>query len=92
MAEGRAPARPARAKSKVSFEDFVTGRLTLVTLRNQLDTEVAGLRSQLAVAESQLRQTEELLRRANEKMAIQHPEAFAQLTGSEVKAPRRSRA
>lgn len=71
----------------VSFEDFVTGRLTLVALRNELETQVAGLRSQLVIAESQLHQTEDLLRRADEKMAAQHPEAVAFLEG--IAKPRR---
>jgi phage shock protein A len=72
-----------------SLEQFVTGRLTLVTLRNELETQLAGLRSQLVLVESQLHQTEELLRRADEKLAAQHPEAYASLT--DTAAPHRKR-
>jgi hypothetical protein len=81
--------------SHVSLEDFVAGRLTLQMLHNQLETQIATLRAQLTVADAQLRQTDELLRLANEKMAAQLPEAFAQLAGSDAgavaRAPKRSR-
>ncbi len=81
MAERTTSASSRSATREVSFEEFVTGRLTLVGLRLDLQTRIAGLRSQLAIAESQLRQTEDLLRRADEKMARQHPEALAFLAG-----------
>jgi hypothetical protein len=74
------PTQSDAAAREVAFEDFVAGRLTLLVVRNQLDTQIAGLRSQLAIAEQQLRDTEDLLRRADEKMAAQHPEALALLT------------
>jgi hypothetical protein len=57
----------------VSLADFVAGRLTLQVLHNQLETQLATLRSQTVVAEEQLRQTDELLRRADEKMAERFP-------------------
>jgi hypothetical protein len=41
---------------------------------NQLDTQIAGLRAQLMVAEEQLRRTEGMLRRADENLARQHPD------------------
>lgn len=77
-----APVTSGDSALVVSFEDFVTGRLALVTIRNQLEIQIASLRSQLAIAESQLRQTEDLLRRADQKMAVQFPEAVAFLEGT----------
>jgi hypothetical protein len=74
--------QPADTPGPVTFEDIVTGRLTLVALRDQLHTQIAGLRSQLAIAEAQLRQTEELLRRVDEKMAAEYPDAMALLEDS----------
>jgi hypothetical protein len=41
---------------------------------NQLDTQIAGLRAQLLVAEEQLQRTEGMLRRADENLARQHPD------------------
>jgi hypothetical protein len=89
MAEARAgtPAKPKGAGSMVTLEDIVNGRLTLIALRNDLHTQIAGLQSQLAIAEHQLQQADDLLRRADQKMATQHPAAYASLTGA-AKAPR----
>ena len=75
---------------RVPLEDFVAGRLTLVMLHNQLETQIETLRSQMAIAGAQLEQTEELLRRADEKMAAEHPAAFAQVTGSASRATERT--
>jgi len=74
--------QPGDTPGPVTFEDIVTGRLTLVALRDQLHTQIAGLRSQLAIAESQLRQTEDLLQRVDEKMAAEYPDAMALLEDS----------
>lgn len=64
----------AESEREIKFEDLVSGCLTLQVLRNQLDTQIAGLRAQLMVAEEQLRRTEDMLRRAEEKLARQHPD------------------
>jgi hypothetical protein len=77
MTEGASDTSPS------TFEDFVTGRLTIITVRNQLDTQVAQLRSQLVVAESQLRQSKELLHRADEAMTERFPDEYAALVGEE---------
>jgi hypothetical protein len=84
MTAPETPTQPASEEPirTVTFEDFVTGRLALVTIRNQLQNQIAGLRSQLAIADSQLRQTEDLLRQADEKMATLYPDAVAFLEGS----------
>jgi hypothetical protein len=82
MADESSSKQAKESERVATFENFVTGRLTLVTLRNQLETQIAGLRSQLVIVESQLRQTEDLLRRADEKMADLHPEALALLTST----------
>jgi hypothetical protein len=74
---------------RVPLEDFVAGRLTLVMLHNQLETQIETLRSQMAIAGAQLEQTEDLLRRADEKMAAEHPAAFAQVTGQPAPASKR---
>lgn len=76
------PTQSDAAPRAVTVEDFVAGRLALVTVHNQLQTQIAGLRSQLAVAEVQLHEAADLLRRADEKMAALHPDAFALLTGT----------
>lgn len=68
------------SRKNVSVEDLLVGRLTLLALRNQLNTRVAELRSQLVVAEGQLRQCIDLLARADEKLARQDPAVYAALS------------
>jgi len=51
----------------------------LVARHKQLQTEIAGLRSQLAVAEPQLRRTEDLRHMAEEKTEALDPNALALL-------------
>ena len=68
------PTPTAQPEREIAFEHLVAGRLTLQVLRNQLDTQIAGLQAQLLVAESQLRQTEDMLERAEAKLARQHPD------------------
>ncbi len=67
-------------RKNVSVEDLLVGRLTLLALRNQLDTRVAELRSQLVVAEGQLHQCVDLLGRAEGKLARQDPAVLAAVT------------
>lgn len=69
--------QPAETEREIAFEHLVAGRLTLQVLRNQLDTQIAGLHAQLLVAESQLRQTEDMLERTDAKLARQHPDKVA---------------
>lgn len=79
-------------RKNVSVEDLLVGRLTLLALRNQLDTRVAELRSQLVVAEGQLRQCADLLGRADEKLARQDPAVLAALTQRTERTERAERA
>ncbi len=86
--------QPAETEREIAFEHLVAGRLTLQVLRNQLDTQIAGLHAQLLVAESQLRQTEDMLERAEAKLARQHPDKVAPRDPSvdPASAPARARA
>ena len=85
--------QPAETEREIAFEHLVAGRLTLQVLRNQLDTQIAGLHAQLLVAESQLRQTEDMLERAEAKLARQHPDKVASRDPSvdSASAPARAR-
>ena len=84
-------ATPKANEREVAFEHLVSGRLALQVLRNQLDTQIAGLRAQLAVAESQKRHAEDMLRRADEKLERQHPHEWVYLVEEAPPEPKRSR-
>ena len=86
-----AAATPKANEREVAFEHLVSGRLALQVLRNQLDTQIAGLRAQLAVAESQKRQAEEMLVRAEAKLERQHPHEWAYLMEEAPPESKRSR-
>jgi len=58
---------------------------------NQLDTQIAGLRAQLMVAEEQLRRTGDMLRRADEDLARQHPDKVSPRPHEVEPGHRRSR-
>lgn len=75
-----------------SVEKLVAGRLTLQVTRNQLDSQAAGLRSQLAITEEHRRHAERLLARLDEKLAKEAPDVYASLvTDVEVEVLRPSR-
>jgi len=90
---GTTSASPTETEREITFEHLVAGRLALQVLRNQLDTQIAGLHAQLLVAESQLRQTEDMLERAEAKLARQHPDKVVprDMTRAEPRASRRAR-
>jgi hypothetical protein len=85
------PTAPKESEREIAFENLISGRLALQVLRNQLDTQIVGLQAQLAITQAHMRHTEDLLKRADEKLARQHPEAYAAMTVEIAQEPRRTR-
>jgi hypothetical protein len=75
----RATATP-EPSADVPFDELVSGRLALQTVKSQLDQQAETLRAQLAVNREHRRQTEELLEKVNAKLAKQHPDLYKILT------------
>jgi hemerythrin len=64
----------AVSRRDARHEKLLAGRLAALTLRNQLDSQAAALRVQLAVVQDHKRHAEQLIHRFDEKLAQQHPQ------------------
>jgi hypothetical protein len=75
----RAPASDGQHRRRE--EQLIAGRLAILLLRNQLDSQVAALRTQLALTEANQREAQLMLEKIDDRLARQHPATFAALTG-----------
>jgi hypothetical protein len=85
------PAPPKETEREIAFEHLISGRLALQVLRNQIDTQIVGLRAQLAIAESHMKRTVQMLEQTEAKLSRQHPEYFALMVENLEPGSRRQR-
>jgi hypothetical protein len=81
----RAPASDGQHRRRE--EQLIAGRLAILLLRNQLDSQVAALRTQLTLTEANRRLAQLMLEKIDDRLARQHPETFAALTDQGATGP-----
>jgi thiamine monophosphate synthase len=74
-----------------AHEKLLAGRVTAVTVRNQMDTQAEVLRAQLAITEAHKAHAIHLIEQLDAKLAREHPAVYEVLLEEpEVRARRRS--